>query len=645
MHFPNGVKYTGNFVKNNIEGSGRLEYNINEHYEGDLKDYKRNGQGSYEDTSKGIVYKGEWADDQFEGQGELVLKEKWVYKGGFVRGVKEGEGVVEYLVSKNTYKGGFKNNKKNGFGEMKWKNHQQCYEGQWKDDKMEGEGYYIYLSDLGSKKNIRNFYVGSFVNNKREGFGLHFYSDGSCYIGNWVNSVKNGRALYIDDLGYFHIKNFVNNHLKDTRQFFLQSDCDQTIPKVVFKSFGNKSTWTEKDLENILKTYYTTIRAFYDSVIENKETSQKIAKMMRFEDILRFFKKIRAFDLNINISNLRQIIRNNKSNYISFKFDSADLKSIRKKVDHLLNGKIKSFNLQNICDEELLFSFNNFLNLIILFLQYKFKDSENIESSIRGFLKNRVIRVINKEITIKEWVKDEKSTVAIYKKFLTSKKEEFDQLQTDLLTRKGVTQLRSKDLLEILTRFKIFEIENKAHMMLFLRVIERHMDPFNTIYNELKTRSGHYNLLSCPRFIQLLNITFDKERFISELIILIHTKEKKVKAYDVIQRVKKRLTKILSLNEDPFPLIRRKRDFKAERAVTKVEIEPTEESVHDEEAEREEQLALERLREKEREQLAMKENDLNILSLIKNNDKLDSYESLNDSLDNEYIKDNEPTTN
>ena len=622
-----------------------MEYNINEHYEGDLKNYKRNGRGKYEDVSKGIVYNGEWKDDQFEGEGELVVKERWMYKGGFVGEVKQGEGVVEYLSSGNVYKGGFENNKKNGFGEMQWKNHKQCYEGLWKDDKMEGEGYYIYLSDLGSKKNIRNFYVGSFVNNKREGFGLHFYSDGSCYIGDWINSVKNGRALYIDDLGYFHIKNFVNNHLKDTRQFFLQSDCDQTIPKVIFKAFGSRSTWTEKDLENILKTYYTTVRGYYDSVIENKETSQKIAKMMRFEDILRFFKRIRAFELNLNTSNLRQIIRNNKTNYISFRFDNGDLESIKKRVDHLLNGAIKSFNLQTICDEELLFSFNNFLNLIILFLQFKFRDSENIESAIRGFLKNRVIRVINKEITIKEWVKDEKSTIAIYKKFLNSKTEEFDALYSKLTQRKEISHLRAKDLLEILDRFKLFETENKAHMMLFLRVVERHMDPFNTIYNELKTRSGNYDLLSCPRFLSLLNITYDKERFINELVLLIHTKEKKIKVYDVIQRVKKKLTEILVVNADPLPETRRKRDFKAERAVTKVEIEPTEESVHDEEAEREEQLALERQKDREREQLAMKENDFNILALFKTNDKLDSYESLNDSLDNEYIKDNEEITN
>lgn len=641
MHFPNGVKYTGNFVKNNIEGKGKLEYNVYECYEGDLQDYKRNGSGEYTDHEKGITYKGDWKDDQFDGKGELTVKDRWVYKGEFVGGVKEGEGVVEYLRSKNYYKGRFENNKKNGFGEMQWIAQNQCFEGDWKDDKMEGFGYYIYLSALGSKKNIRNFYVGNFSKNKREGFGLHFYSDGSCYIGEWVNSVKDGKALYIDDLGYFHIKNFTNNHLKDTRQFFLKSDCDNTIPKVAFIRFENKTTWNEKDLENILKTYYTTIRAYYDSVIENKETSQKIAKMMRIEDIFRFFRKIRIFNLNMNTLNFIQIIRNNKINYTSFQFDKLDLESIKKKVNHLLDGKIKSFNLHTLCDEEILFSFNNFLNLIILFSQYKFKDSDNIEMSIREFLKNRVIKVISKEIVIKDWIKDEKSIIAIYKKFYNSNQNDFEELHTKLLRSKRVRRLRTKELLEILIHYKIYETENKAHMMLFLRIIERHLDPFDTIYNEMKTKNGQFDLLHCPKFLSLLNISYSKKDFINELMLLIHIKEKKIKVYDVIQRVKKRLQDILLYREEIVIKTRNKRDFKAERAVTKVEIEPTEESFHEEEQEEEQQKLLEEKENFERELNAMIAEDINILLYYKNIEKADSYESLNDSLDFEYIKESE----
>ena len=73
---------------------------------------------------------------------------------------------------------------------------------------MEGYGRYIYLSELSYKKPLRNYYIGEFKNNNRNGFGIHYYSDLSCYIGFWENGIKTGKSIFIDSLGYSHIKNF-----------------------------------------------------------------------------------------------------------------------------------------------------------------------------------------------------------------------------------------------------------------------------------------------------------------------------------------------------------------------------------------------------------------------------------------------------
>ena len=37
---------------------------------------------------------------------------------------------------------------------------------------------------------MRNYYIGNFNNNNWDGFGVHFYSDGSIYYGYWENGIK-----------------------------------------------------------------------------------------------------------------------------------------------------------------------------------------------------------------------------------------------------------------------------------------------------------------------------------------------------------------------------------------------------------------------------------------------------------------------
>ena len=50
--------------------------------------------------------------------------------------------------------------------------------------------------------------MGEFVNNNREGFGIHYYSDSSCYLGFWKNGQKSGKAIFIDNNGFLNLKRF-----------------------------------------------------------------------------------------------------------------------------------------------------------------------------------------------------------------------------------------------------------------------------------------------------------------------------------------------------------------------------------------------------------------------------------------------------
>jgi hypothetical protein len=80
-------------------------------------------------------------------------------------------------------------------------------------DSIEGFGQYVYYSGFSIKKQLLNYYLGEFVNNNREGFGIHYYSDGSIYIGYWLNGLKEGKAYFIDNLGHKWVRTYRKNHM------------------------------------------------------------------------------------------------------------------------------------------------------------------------------------------------------------------------------------------------------------------------------------------------------------------------------------------------------------------------------------------------------------------------------------------------
>ena len=111
-------------IKDNCHGT--LTSKKGGKYEGEFKDNKKNGQGTY--TFGGQKYVGTWVDGKEHGKGVFTWADGDKYIGDFIDGEFNGQGVL-------TYKNGTK------------------YEGEWKDGYMTEKGTYTY--ENGTTENFR----------------------------------------------------------------------------------------------------------------------------------------------------------------------------------------------------------------------------------------------------------------------------------------------------------------------------------------------------------------------------------------------------------------------------------------------------------------------------------------------------------
>ena len=258
------LEYTGNWVNNQIQGRGKMEYDEGNYrnaaigyieYDGDwsyypdLQSSHPNGQGKMIYMT-GETYEGSWEKGQAHGQGKWSYEELedetmtildedrrkgyLEYEGNFHRGRKHGVGVMTFMDGR-VYEGNWNNNEINGQGTMKyegmedveadneagyleyegeWLNGEKrigemtfldgrAYEGNWNNDKINGEGI-MYYDDYTDNVDGYSQYQGEFENGQRHGHGLMHFLDGRIYDGNW----EEDRVLRIWDEeelhGYWH---------------------------------------------------------------------------------------------------------------------------------------------------------------------------------------------------------------------------------------------------------------------------------------------------------------------------------------------------------------------------------------------------------------------------------------------------------
>ena len=130
----------------------------------------------------------------FIGQQELNLPKYGItynlsgdyYKGSFVEGKKDGNGILIYK-NGTKYEGDFKNNKHEGFGKLKQLDG-ETFIGEWKDGKINGNGVRCHCNG--------DRYIGSYVNNIRNGHGIYTFSNGDSYEGNWLDGKATGKGIF-----------------------------------------------------------------------------------------------------------------------------------------------------------------------------------------------------------------------------------------------------------------------------------------------------------------------------------------------------------------------------------------------------------------------------------------------------------------
>lgn len=123
------------------EGEWGLVWSDGATYKGDLDKGSltsrgvMHGYGTWRSGDGEVTYTGQWSDDQWHGQGELVC-EFGTYDGEFVNGLFDGHGVMHWNDSRY-YEGMWKHGKRHGYG-LNLSKHGQQRVGYWEQNRYVG---------------------------------------------------------------------------------------------------------------------------------------------------------------------------------------------------------------------------------------------------------------------------------------------------------------------------------------------------------------------------------------------------------------------------------------------------------------------------------------------------------------------------
>ena len=126
-------EYKGCFLNGKREGIGKMQWDDNSFYEGEWKESKFNGYGIYQ-FDDGSKYKGEWKMGTMDGFGEFINPGEKRYFGFFRNDQRSGFGLTVWLNHKNAFIGFWNNNNMNGYGKLILKEKNKY--GFWKEGKQ-----------------------------------------------------------------------------------------------------------------------------------------------------------------------------------------------------------------------------------------------------------------------------------------------------------------------------------------------------------------------------------------------------------------------------------------------------------------------------------------------------------------------------
>ena len=150
------------------------------------------------------------------------------YEGNFINTILNGKGICIRNTKDNEhysfYIGDFINFKKEGFG--KEETEEYLYEGNFKNNKKNGKGKIEY-------KKIDDIYIGEFLNDEITGFGYYKWANKHTYEGDFINGKMDGKGIYKWPEGGEYNGDYVNN-IKEGYGVFKWAD-----GKIFIGPFGN----------------------------------------------------------------------------------------------------------------------------------------------------------------------------------------------------------------------------------------------------------------------------------------------------------------------------------------------------------------------------------------------------------------------
>lgn len=206
------VEWSGACLNGKATGYGVLQWyengNIDERYEGELKDGLQSGKGIFT-APDGIRYEGEWKDGLQNGQGIYIDENGDRYEGEFHNGMKHGN-IIITLSNGNQEKVIYRNDIKQrneaftglwitdiNSGCLIWngdpvQGQSIRWDGACLDRKATGKGTAQWY--LNGKPDGR--YEGEYKEGKRNGKGRMVSVDGSHYEGEWKDNHPNGNGSF-----------------------------------------------------------------------------------------------------------------------------------------------------------------------------------------------------------------------------------------------------------------------------------------------------------------------------------------------------------------------------------------------------------------------------------------------------------------
>ena len=263
--FPDGTKYTGTIINNEITGEGTYTFNDGSSYVGTVKNGLRDGKGRFESLD-GIFYEGEWKDGLKHGKGKKI-QGNMELEGEWNKGVLCGKCRIKWK-SGNIFEGELSDNAMNGNGYMIWFNKCEKYSGEWKNNLQSGYGIHIWYNNKQDTNYFRDRYVGEWVNGKREGYGKFYYSNGNIYEGFWQNNQKEGFGIFYYQDRTKHFGNFKKANLLEIIN--MDAKINKTISKASKKASQDTTNKEDKkddeDKSKVLKDKKLKINKSIDEI-------------------------------------------------------------------------------------------------------------------------------------------------------------------------------------------------------------------------------------------------------------------------------------------------------------------------------------------------------------------------------------------